>query len=362
MLRVAIVGCGKIADQHVASIQSVADCEIVGVCDTEELMAKQLAERYGIGRHFGDLTRLLEETKPDIVHIATPGSSHLRLGALCLEAGCHIYVEKPFTLNTADAETLLKLAMVKGLKVTVGHNLQFSHAYVRMRQLIQNGYLGGEPIHMESYYCYDLSDERYARAMLGDRTHWIRELPGRLLHNLISHGIAKIAEFMTSENPLVIAHGFRSELLKKLGESDIIDELRVIVHDRDVKTAYFTFSTQMRPVLRHFRIYGPKNALIVDDDNQIVLTLRGLRYKSYLDQFIPPYVYARQHLANLRYNVGKFLRNDFHADSGMRRLVHSFYQSVMVGTPLPISYREILLTSKIMDSIFAQIYVGTDAV
>ena len=48
---------------------------------------------------------------------------------------------------------------------------------------------------MESYYCYDLSEPGYATALLGDQQHWVRRLPGKLLHNIISHGVARIAEF-----------------------------------------------------------------------------------------------------------------------------------------------------------------------
>jgi len=356
MLRVGLIGCGNIADQHVQKIQAISDCELVGVCDKEELMAKQLSDRYKVNRYFTDVTSLLEQTAPNVVHITTPGTSHLVLGRLCLEAGCHIFVEKPFALTAGDAELLIKLANEKRLKVTVGHNLQFSHASMRMRKLISDGYLGGPPVHLESYYGYDLGDAKYARAILGDRSHWIRSLPGRLLHNLISHGIGKIAPFIASDNPRVIALGFKSAILDSIQENDIIDELRVIIHDEDYMTAYFTFSTQIRPVLRHFRIYGPKNALIVDDDHQIVLKLQGRKYKSCLNQFVPPYKFAVQHLANLRHNLLKFVRNDLHSDSGMTYLINAFYRSIVEDTPIPISHREIIVTARIMDLIFQQIY------
>ena len=59
-----------------------------------------------------------------------------------------------------------------------------------MRALVGRGYLGGAPVHMESYYCYDLTQPGYARALLGDKQHWVRRLPGKLLQNIISHGIA----------------------------------------------------------------------------------------------------------------------------------------------------------------------------
>lgn len=354
MIKVGIIGCGKIADQHAEQIALIPDCEIVGVCDREELMAKQMYERFKVHQYFRDVSKLLDVAQPDIVHITTTPQSHFELGKLCLEAGSHVYIEKPFTINTDEAEKLIKLAMDKNLKITAGHNAQFTHAAIRMRELIRSGFLGGDPVHMESYYCYNFGDAGYAKALLGDKEHWVRKLPGKLLHNIISHGISKIAEFLTGDSPKVIAHGFTSPLLNSINEPDIIDELRVIIQDNNT-TAYFTFSSQMRPILHQFRIYGPMNSLIIDDDHQTLIKMNGTKYKSYLDQFIPPYVIGKQYVANSLHNIKKFLRNDFHMNSGMKFLIESFYRSVTDNTPLPISYKEIILTSKIMDSIFTQI-------
>jgi predicted dehydrogenase len=72
MLRIAIVGCGKIADQHVPAIRRVPDCQIVSLCDQELLMARQLGERFGVSNCFSDLGKMLIETAPDAVHITTP--------------------------------------------------------------------------------------------------------------------------------------------------------------------------------------------------------------------------------------------------------------------------------------------------
>jgi predicted dehydrogenase len=357
MLRVAIVGCGKIADSHAAQIKRIADCEIVGVCDREPLMARQLAERFHVGHHGGELTELLTVARPDVVHITTPPGSHFEVTKLCLEQGCHVYVEKPFTLNAADARTLLALADEKGLKATVGHDDQFTHVTRRMRELIESGYLGGSPVHMESYYCYDLGDSAYARALLSDKQHWVRRLPGRLLHNIISHGIARIAEYLSSDNVTVVAHGFVSPLLRSMGETEIVDELRVIISEEERTTAYFTFSSQMRPTLHQFRIYGPQNGLELDHDHETLVRLRGKSFKSYAEKFIPPVLLASQLFGNLATNMRKFLANDFHMKSGMKCLIESFYRSIVEGTPPPIPYREILLTARIMDVIFAQLDV-----
>jgi predicted dehydrogenase len=147
MLKIAIVGCGKIADAHASQIQRVKGCEIVGVCDKEPLMARQLYERFAVKRHFGDLEQLLSEARPDVVHIATPPESHFSIAKLCLEWGCHVYVEKPFTLYADEAQRLIALANEKRLKITAGHDDQFRHVARRMRALVQSGFLGGGPVH-----------------------------------------------------------------------------------------------------------------------------------------------------------------------------------------------------------------------
>jgi predicted dehydrogenase len=355
MLRVAIVGCGKIADAHASQIQRVEGCEIVGVCDREPLMAKQLYERFPVKQYFTDLSELMSTGRPDVVHITTPPESHFDIARFCLAHGCHVYVEKPFTVDAESTERVINLANQKGLKLTVGHNYQFSQASRRMRALVESGYLGGPPVHMEGHYGYDLGDASYARALLGDKDHWVRRLPGQLLHNVISHGIGRIAQFLTSDDPQVIAYGFVSPILKGIGETEIVDELRVMIREEERTTAYFTFSSQMRPLVHEFRIYGPENGLILDQSHEIVLRLRGTKFKSYADNVIPPVLFAKQYLGNLFENVRLFLARDFHTDYGMKFLIESFYRSIRQDAPVPIPYREILLTAKIMDAIFDQL-------
>jgi predicted dehydrogenase len=357
MIKVGIIGCGKMADQHAFQILKIPEAVIVGVCDQEPLMAGQLAERLKIKGFFSNAENMLEASRPDVVHITTPPQSHAALGRLCLEAGSHVYMEKPFTLYASEAEDLFKLAEQKGLRIIAGHNAQFTPAMVRMRQWVKEGYLGGKPVHMECQYCYDFSDAGYARALLGDGDHWVRKLPGSLLQNIISHGISKIAEFLVGDRVTVIAHGFTSSFLKKIGEPDIIDEVRVILRDEDATTAYFTFSSQIGPAPHQFRVYGPKNSLIVDDDHQVVLRINHKEYKSYLQYFIPPLGFAGQYVRNWKKNLGQFFKRDFFLpnDAGLKTIIANFYEAIAGRAPIPLSTREILLTARIMDEIFLQI-------
>ena len=118
MTRVGIIGCGKMADQHALQIRRIPGAEITSVCDSEPLMAKQMAERFNIANHFASVQDMVATIRLDVVHITTPPASHYPLAKLCLEAGCNVYVEKPFTLDTAEAENLINLANHKGLKIT----------------------------------------------------------------------------------------------------------------------------------------------------------------------------------------------------------------------------------------------------
>jgi predicted dehydrogenase len=355
MLKVGIVGCGKIADAHAAQIRRVPGCEIVGVCDREPLMARQLYERFPVKACYTGLAEMLAQARPDVVHITTPPGSHFDLARQCLEAGSHVYVEKPFTVTGAEARQLIALAERKGCRITAGHDDQFRPAARRMRALVRSGYLGEGPLHMESYYGYEMAGAGYAGALLGDKEHWVRKLPGKLLHNVISHGVARIAEFLTTDSPQVIAHGFPSPLLRSMGETEIIDELRVMISEEQRVTAYFTFSSQMRPSLHQFRVYGSKNGLILDQDQETLIRLRGAKLKSYAEPFFAPMIFAKQYMAGAFRNMGLFLARDFHMKEGMKNLIEEFYRSITSGTPVPIPYREILLTATIMDEVFAQL-------
>jgi predicted dehydrogenase len=355
MLRVAIVGCGKVADQHVQAIHRIPDCEIVSLCDRELLMAKQLGERCGVSECFSDLTEMLRATTPNVVHITTPPQSHYSVAKECLEFGSHVYLEKPFTVTAAEAEALIQLALSGDLKVTAGNNYQFTLEMLEMRRLVEQGFLGGKPVHLESYWSYDLGDLKYAGAFLGSRTHWVRQLPGQLFHNIISHGIAKLAEFLDDELTNIFATAQQSQQLRCLGAEEVLDELRVLIRDKSGTTAFFCFSTQIKG-LNQLRVYGQSGSIAADIITGSLVRNRTRSYKSYLTYFIPPLKNAHEHFRNARVNVANFLRRRLYQDFGMKELIERFYNSIREGGDPPIPYREIILTARIMDEIFAQVY------
>jgi predicted dehydrogenase len=362
-LRAAIIGCGKIADQHAQQIRRVRGTRLVAVCDHEKLMADQLAERFDVPHSYSDVDELLSAVRPDVIHVTTPPQSHLPLATKCLLAGCHVYIEKPFALNGADARCITSLAEERGLKVTVGHNFQFSPEMIRMRESIRRGILGGPPLHIESTFSYRLGDKSYVGALLNDKNHWVRGLPGGLLQNVISHGICKIAEFLDGHQLAVSSYGLTSPVLQSMGGDELIDELRVIIRADSGTTAYFTFTTQIYPPVEELRLFGPKGTIVVDNLHRTVLQLGRSQsdFRSYLNFFASPLRMLQQYGENACRNVIEFLKSDFHMDAGMKNLIELFHESIRSDGPPPIPYSEILLTTSIMENIFDEIRIHNHA-
>jgi predicted dehydrogenase len=352
--RVAIIGCGMIADQHADQLRYLPGCELVAACDTDELMARQLADRFRIPQIFTDAEEMLGAGEVDAVHITTPAQSHFPLARLSLEAGCHVYVEKPFSTNVAEADELLQLADIRRRRITVGHNLQFSPEALRLRKLVQSGFLGGPPVHVESIQCYSHDDPTYGKAVLADPRHWVRRLPGSLLHNLVSHGIAKIAEFLDGNSPQLMSISFSSPYLVEHEHADIVDEVRAVLRDDRGTTAFFLFTTQFGEGSNELRLFGRSGNLVLDNNYRTVIRIRPSAHKSYLRYFLAPLSHAQEHARNTIISIRQFARKEFQMDFGMRKLMELFYLSIREGAPDPIPKAEIRRTVQIMDAIFSQ--------
>lgn len=352
--RVAIIGCGMVADQHADQLRYLPDCELVAACDTDELIARQFADRFHIPQVFTDAAEMLHTGGVDAVHITTPAQCHFSLGRLCLEAGCHVYVEKPFTLNAEEADELLHLADVGGRRITVGHNLQFSPEALRLRKIVQDGFLGGPPVHIECIQCYSHDEPTYGKAVLADPSHWVRRLPGSLLHNLVSHGIAKIAEFLEGDSPALMSISFSSPYLVEHNHTDIVDELRAVLRDERGTTAFFLFTTQFGEGSNELRLFGRAGNLVLDNNYRTVIRIRPSAYKSYLRYFLAPLSHAREQARNTVVSIHQFARKEFQMDFGMRKLMELFYRAIREGGPDPIPRDEIRRAARMMDAIFSQ--------
>jgi predicted dehydrogenase len=356
-LKIALVGCGKIADGHVEEIQKLPGrARVVAVCDRELLMAEQMAVRYGLPAHYDSYERMLERERPDVVHITTPPQSHLPLARLALAAGCHLYVEKPLALDHADATALVNAVAAAGKKMTIGYTYLFDPPALEMRSLIAEGAVG-KVVHVESWYGYSLHGQ-FGSAILADPGHWVHSLPGKLFHNNVDHVLNKLTEFVADDAPALDARAWRRHPVHFGDARDQMqDELRLTLVGQET-SAYGTFSSHVKPAAHFVRVYGEKNIMHVDYVSRSVTLEPGATLPSAVGRLVPPLGQALQLLRAGARNGAAFARGDFHFFSGLNRLIASFYDCILEDGPLPIATREMLRVSAWMERIFAQIAAG----
>jgi len=141
VLRVAIVGLGKMGLSHQAMFNAHPDVEVVAVCDASAYVVEMLAKYTGV-RGCTDYARLLEDVPLDAVVIATPSRHHGAMVRSALERGLHVFCEKPFVLDPAEGEALARLAAARGCVNQVGYHYRFVGAFSEVGRLLAAGAIG----------------------------------------------------------------------------------------------------------------------------------------------------------------------------------------------------------------------------
>lgn len=140
MPRIGIVGAGYWGANLVRNCWEMG--VLAAVCDADLHPLNEVRSKYSGVALFCDLTSMLAQAKLDAVIIASPAASHAQLALQCIEAGKHVFVEKPLALSVADAERVVRAADEAGLTLFVGHVLLYHPAVRAMLQCIAEGQIG----------------------------------------------------------------------------------------------------------------------------------------------------------------------------------------------------------------------------
>jgi len=142
MINIGVVGFGYWGPNVVRNFQGLPGCQVVAICDLTANSQKRARQLYPLVKVTGDPCEILTSKEIDVVAVVTPVWTHYDLAKKALENGKHIFVEKPFTSNSAQAEELVELAEKKHLKIMVDHTFLFTGAVRKIRELIDEGVLG----------------------------------------------------------------------------------------------------------------------------------------------------------------------------------------------------------------------------
>lgn len=149
-LKIAIVGCGKMAASHLDKVLRMVPRTNIALCDKEIIKAQLLGEMYGISGLFDCLDRLIEEFQPDVYHITTPPATHKQVAVACLRAGGHVYIEKPVCLTVQEFDQVTETAARYRRLVCGGHQRIFERNFSQVMQFLESNALG-RIIHVHAY-------------------------------------------------------------------------------------------------------------------------------------------------------------------------------------------------------------------
>ena len=141
-VRVGVIGYGYWGPNIVRNLSALDRCDVVSVCDRDVKALKRAQKAYPSVHPTTDFDDVLASTDIDAVAIVTPVWTHFELSKKALENGKHVFVEKPFTSTSAQAEQLIELASRRNLRIMVDHTFVFSGAVRKIRELVENGTLG----------------------------------------------------------------------------------------------------------------------------------------------------------------------------------------------------------------------------
>jgi predicted dehydrogenase len=188
MVKFGVIGYGYWGPNVVRNLNLMDKAEVLAVCDKSPASRKRVQKAYPTLRVTSDSAELMSSKDIDAIAVITPVWTHYELAKAALEHGKHVFVEKPFTSNTAQAEELINLAAKKNLKIMVDHTFLFTGAVKKIRQLLKEGTLG-------NLYYYDST-----RVNLGLFQHDVNVIWDLAPHDLsiIDHLIAESPEALVA--------------------------------------------------------------------------------------------------------------------------------------------------------------------
>ena len=342
-LRIALIGCGGIAHDHVRAIHQLAsrlDVELAAVCDRSPATARWFGDRYGAS-WFTDAKTMLGEVEPDVVHVLTPPASHLPLAHLSLEAGADVLVEKPLASSASEVAQLFDVAERNGRLLVENQNYRFNDEVSWLMSQIRLDRLG-RIVEVETSMAIDLSNTRFADPNVPSPVGHLR---GGAIRDFLPHLCGLVLALADEAAPADVRARWRN----LSGNPALVhDELDATMELGSV-WARIRFTGNTFPV--HFRVAvrGSAGTASVDlfQPQRHLHVLRGPSLISpLLDMAVDGGGLVRSSMRNFSSKV--LQHTPLH---GIARLLEQFYAAAALGAPLPLRRDQIERSTALADAI-----------
>lgn len=242
MVRVAVVGVGYWGPNFARIMDELSDARLVAICDSDSKRLDKLKGTYPNARLTGNVDEVIAAKDIDAVVVATGSDSHYEITRKCLETGKHVLVEKPLALSSRHARELIDVAARKKLVLLVGHLLRYHKGVIRLKQYIDEGYLG------KMLYIYT------TRVNLGR----IRK-EENALWSFATHDVSVIRYLVGTAAQAVSATG------QAYVRKGIYDVVFLTIHFADDVMAHLHVSWLDPHKIRQVTVVGDKKMAVLDD-------------------------------------------------------------------------------------------------
>jgi predicted dehydrogenase/nucleoside-diphosphate-sugar epimerase len=329
-LRVGILGAGQMARQHARAIGRLGDATVSAVVDPDPSALEEVRRIQPRAIGFASFEDLLRSQAVDVVHVCTPPQTHERLTEQALEAGCHVYVEKPFVETHGAAARLAKLADRKGLKICPGHQLLYEPPTRRALELLP---ALGELTHVESYFSFRaMKHSPSGRAPLRDDLQLLDILP---------HPVYLLLEFLERA-----AEGKTQLVSVEVGPRGTMHALV----RRGSLTGMLVVTLEGRPVENYLRLVGTNGSIHADYVRSTVQRNLGPG-TSGIDKLLSPYRVSWQLLAGTTVAMGKRFLKRQRSYPGLAEIFDAFYESIRENRDSPVTRTNLIETVAICEQI-----------
>ena len=259
LVRFGVVGYGYWGPKVIRNLDLLEETELVAICDKSPVSRRKAEKAYPAVFVTDDANELMTSPDIDAIAVITPVWTHYELAKAALENGKHIFVEKPFTSNSSQAEELIALAAQANLKIMVDHTFLFTAAVQKIKQLVEEGALG-------KLYYYDST-----RVNLGLFQHDVN-----VIWDLAPHDLA-IMDHLIQESPEAIVATGQSHVN---GHEDIAF---ITLYFPDKVIAHINVNWMSPVKVRTTLIGGEKKMLVwndVEPDEKVKVYDKGVNISS----------------------------------------------------------------------------------
>lgn len=271
MIKVALIGAGKMGISHLSILGAHPNVQLVGVCDTSSLVTDFLTKFSGYVC-FSDYKKMIEKTNPDAVFVAVPTKFHYEIIKYLIEKNIHVFAEKPFTLKPEQSYDLADFAQSRNLVNQVGYHNKFIGTFIESKAIISHNLIGE---------IYHFTGEAYGPVITKKKAGNWRSNPeegGGCLLDYASHVIDLINDIIS---PITKVH---STVLKSIFSQQVEDAVYATLQVASGVTGILSVNWSddtYRKMSTAITINGTKGKVICDATEIKIFFKEEPHYKNY---------------------------------------------------------------------------------